>query len=69
MILIGSVLMYQHNLLSPSRLQKYKDKHVYTKLSKNWWNDFITNNFVIINSFLNEFNKYFKEESKNVINL
>lgn len=44
-------------------------KHVYTKLSKNWWNDFITNNFVIINSFLNEFNKYFKEESKNVTNL
>lgn len=44
-------------------------KHVYTKLSKNWWNDFITKNFVIINSFINEFNKYFKEESKNVINL
>lgn len=39
-------------------------KHVYTKLSKNWWNDFITTNFVVIISFLTEFNKYFKETSK-----
>ena len=44
-------------------------KHVYTKLSKNWWNDFITRNFVIINQFLTEFNNYFKEKSKYVTNL
>lgn len=44
-------------------------KHVYTKLSKNWWNDFITANFVVIISFLTEFNKYFKETSKHGISI
>ena len=44
-------------------------KHVYTKLSKNWWNDFITTNFVIINSHLDEFNSFYKEKSKHVVSL
>lgn len=44
-------------------------KHVYTKLSKNWWNDFITTNFVIINSHLDEFNSFYKEKSKHGISI
>ena len=44
-------------------------KYVYTKLSKNWWNDFITTNFVIINSHLDEFNSFYKEKSKHGISI
>ena len=36
-------------------------KHVYTNLSKNWWNDFITENFVEIINQINQYQSKYKE--------
>ncbi len=36
-------------------------KHVYTKLSKNWWNDFIAEHFVEIINQVNQYHSKYKE--------
>lgn len=41
-------------------------KHVYTKLSKNWWNDFITINFVEIIKVLDEFKLFYKDKKHDI---
>lgn len=50
------VVAYERNL---SLLNGFK--HVYTKLSKNWWNDFITENFVEIIKQIEQYNPKYKE--------
>lgn len=50
------VVAYERNL---SLLNGFK--HVYTNLSKNWWNDFITENFVEIVNQINHFKLKYKE--------
>lgn len=50
------VVAYERNL---NLLNGFK--HVYTKLSKNWWNDFITEHFVEIINQINQYQSKYKE--------